>query len=354
MASRADLQILTLVSPALAANSTRIRWVLKAARWPGGIADLFTNRIPETDPEHSVYLFARKAPLDELALLHVLLNRALWRGSWPALDLEPRESPVAVRGIAQALSSGGRMREFLLGPLASPPGHEKTETVVEAPQASLRGRITEFELPEDLLFDSSRRFIPLAISSDLLARDSFHSSDVFVHAGSVLHPPVSREDCPHFLRVLQLSLQKNLVITASHLISIALFEFRLERMRFRFEKVENRLHDLARRMTRLDFPVDPRLRNAAFRTERMRRFRRDFSRWFYQVDNKLYFRTDEVSESDGEDVFNYLWFADQASHIFYDLGYNRKDLDDFILRKRKRAAVPGAAQPGAPSMIEGG
>ena len=97
-------------------------------------------------------------------------------------------------------------------------------------------------------------------------------------------------------------------------------------------------HDLARRMSRLDYPLDPGLRHSAFRAERMRRFRRDFSRWFYTVDGKLYFRTNEASEIEGDDVFNYLWFADQASHIFYDLGYNRKDLDDFILRQRSTAA----------------
>lgn len=306
------------------------------------MADLFTNRLPATEPEHTVYLFARKSPLDELALLHVLLNRPLWRGTWPALDLLPLDPPVPVRGVAQALCSAGRMRDFLLSPLSSPPEHERSEMVMEVPQSCVRGRITEFTLEGDFVFDSSRRFVPLAISSDLLARDSFHSADMFVHAGAPMHPPVSREDSPHFLRVLQLSLQKNFVITASHLISIALLEFRLDRVRFRFEKVENRLHDLARRMCRLDFPLDPRLRNAAFRTERMRRFRRDFSRWFYTIDEKLYFRTDEVSESDGEDVFNYLWYADQASHIFYDLGYNRKDLDDFILRSRRATAVPAA------------
>lgn len=342
--TRADLQLLDVNAPPLFEGAqSRIRWVLKAARWPGGIGELYANRLPETDPDHTFLLFARKSPLDELVLLHVLLNRPYWRGTWNALRLQPIDSPVALRGVAQALSAGGRMREFLLASLGSPPLHPQFETVLEAEQTAMRGRVLEFDLPEELTVNYASRFVPLAISTDLLARDALRRADVFVHSGAALHPTGSPEDRAHLLRQMQLSLQKNTVITASHLISIALFEFRLERVRFRFEKIESRLHDLARRMARLDFPVDPRLRNTDFRRDRMRRFRRDFAHWFYTVDEKLYFQTDHVSETDQDDVLNYLWYADQASHTFYDLGYNRKDLDDFILRQKKTRPGTGLA-----------
>lgn len=342
--NRADLQLLTVHAPPLFdAAQSRIRWVLKAARWPGGIAELYTNRLPETDPDHTLLLFTRKSPLDELALLHVLLNRPLWRGTWNALDRGPIDSPVPMRGLANALTNTGRVREFLLAPLISPPEHTKFERVLEAEQSALRGRVCDFDLPPELTVDYANRFVPLSISSDLLARDTLGRADLFVHSGDVLHPTGSPEDRAHLLRQMQLSLQKGTVIHASHLISIALFEFRLERTRFRYAKIESRLHDLARRMIRLDYPVDPRLRNAAFRAERMGRFRRDFGRWFYTVDEKLYFKTDEVGETDGDDLLNYLWYADQASHTFYDLGYNRKDLDIFILRQKKQLPGTGLA-----------
>lgn len=317
--------------PRFSEKARRDSRILSLLRYPGGMKVLFASRMPECDPDHSRIVFVRKGPLDEAAWIEFLFNRPDWRGSWSSVDSAAAFSPVPMRGIGSALCTDGRLRRMLTEPLHSPPDAARTETVLCLDQEN-RGRITQIELEEADVLDHGVSFLPVSVSSDLLCPDGLYRSDVFLNTPQILHPPGRAEDAAHFARKLQLALQKHLVLTASHLISIALFEYRLERRRFRFEKIEARLHDLARRLSRIDFPFDVRLKHADFRSGRMSRFRRRFRNWFYTMESKEYFRTDLPEVESGE-LYRFIWFADQASHAFYDLGYNRKDLDDFIARQ---------------------
>ncbi|MCE9599210.1 MAG: hypothetical protein K8S54_14700 [Spirochaetia bacterium] len=322
-----------------------MRSLLRVARGWGGLERPFLNRLPLTESDSTVYLWARKTALDEFAMLHFLLNRSPHRGPWSTIGASLADAPEPfrdARGLAVRVCKEGTLRNRITTALMQEPaksasgesgvsdGPVSGERLINLELSYERGRIEEFELPEAISSDMKLRVIPVSIAGDYFCRDILERTDMFVWAGKPIHPPATLADVAHFNQQCRIALQKQTPILASHLIALALFEYRLEHKTFRFEKIESRLHDLARQISRSDFPHDERLRIAAFRTSRMERFRRCSQRWFYPVDGKWFFHTEEYPDSEGHHLLGYLWFADQAVHVMYELGMNRHDLDNFI------------------------
>ncbi|MBL8018388.1 MAG: hypothetical protein JNM27_01870 [Leptospirales bacterium] len=317
-----------------------MRSLLRIARSWGGLERPFLNRLPTTESDTTVYVWARKTALDEISMLHFLLNRSPHRGPWRAFGSHLEDAPEPfrdVRGLSQRVCREGSLRNRLTAALMQrdPAAEESSMSVsgekLYIPELSYeRGRIEEFELPESISTNMALRVIPVSIAGDYFCRDLLDRTDMFICAGKPIHPPASVADVAHFNQQCRVALQKQTPILASHLIALALFEYRLEHKAFRFEKIESRFNDLSRQVSRSDFPYDERLRNAEFRSLRMHRFRRCCQRWFYPVDGKWFFHTEEYPDSEGHHLLGYLWFADQAVHIMYELGMNRHDLDTFI------------------------
>ena len=335
-----------------------MRWLLRMARWPGGIERVFLGRAPDTDPLKTCYVWSRKSALDELALIHFLLNRPMRRGNFVAKNWprEPFASPHKVSGVVSRLGEASSLfsslsRFFPEAPdtaedpaaddaLDIPDDSNLAETILCADQEPhLRGRIREPSMPDNVARDYSLKLVPLSVTGDFLCPDLLGRSDLWVHPGSPIHPPGNTAEKPHLNHLLRMSLQKGLPLLATHLISIALFEFRLEHKPFRMDKVVTRFHDLARRVRRLDFPHDERLDHNEFRNSRMNRFLRRFEKWFYLVDSKYFFKTLEYPEVELGRPMNYFWYADQASHAFYEFGLSKTDLDQFLSRETKALVV---------------
>jgi len=92
----------------------QVRRLLWFARGPGGVERPFLNRLTESDPGSTVYVWARKSPLDEMGLLHFLLNRPV-RGNWDLLQHPEAlpDFPLELHGVAARLCAPGRMRTAL-------------------------------------------------------------------------------------------------------------------------------------------------------------------------------------------------------------------------------------------------
>ncbi len=135
----------------------------------------------------------------------------------------------------------------------------------------------------------------ISMTYDELCPDRLGRIDAWLDIAPLAGPPTGREDIADFLAAGRKQLQDNSVITASHLIALALNELR-EREKFTRAELVERFEQLAARTIQSPLLFDPNLAREEYRRDRLKRFLRSRSRWFRRKGNDLYPRRDEMQK----------------------------------------------------------
>ena len=182
------------------------------------------------------------------------------------------------------------------------------------------GRISEpGALVALLAYRKKRKTLTASLAYDELCRDELGRIPVFVNIGSPLLPPGDKNSFDVFLKELRNCMQTRTPLLASNLIAATLKRY-VSGGEFTREEFERDYHELATRtLDNEGLVVDPGLRQAEYRQERLARFYRHFEeRWFVQRRASLSLNMEFIVRFDpGERAVNDLeWNYNVVFHAF--------------------------------------